>query len=136
MTRNKDPFARFAVTRPSQLVTKSDQWYDDARFLHRSKRYAAAMYLGGFVVECLLKRALWGRRSEPAVRKLFFASHDLAELLDANKDLASRMQADRTRAYDQFVQLTSWTVRFRYNPRKPHADDARVFMRRLKETRE
>lgn len=131
---SRDPFSRFGVTKRTQLITKSDQWFDDTQFVYRAERLSAALYLGGFVLECLLKAALWERRTEDRVRNLLF-SHDLSGLLEANTDLASTMRADPLGRYEQFVKLSSWTVRFRYNPKRIDPEDARIFLDRLKEVR-
>jgi HEPN domain-containing protein len=104
-------------------------------FLFESKRYAASMYLGGFVIECLLKSALWNRREEPAIHTLIFKSHDLEKLLVSNKWLESKMQDGASDVHDRFVNLTGWTVRFRYNPARPTFEDATMFMKSLKEVR-
>jgi hypothetical protein len=132
--QQRDPFAPFQVTKKSQLTTKSDQWFDDAEHLRKAERYAAALYLGGFVVECLLKASLWDRRFESHVRPLLY-SHDLSALRAANGALDGEMQADRLGVHEQFVRLSNWTVRVRYNPRKVARQDAEDFMRRLKEVR-
>lgn len=133
--RKRDPFVAFTVTKSSQLKTKSDQWYDDCRFLFQSQRYAASLYLGGFVVECLLKCSLWVRRNEPVIRILLFTSHDLEGLLLANQGLDKQMRADASDVHERFVKLTGWTVRFRYNPARPTFEDATQFMKNLQEVR-
>ncbi len=73
--------ARFAITKPSQLRDKSHQWFSDVQFLHEHERWSPLIYLGGFVIECLLKSVLWPRRTEPPVGQLLWRSHDLGELL-------------------------------------------------------
>ena len=134
--RRRDPFAQFAVSKKTQLTTKSDQWFDDAKFLHvKAKRYGAALYLGGFVIECLLKAALWDRREERRVWDLLF-SHDLTALLELNASLARSLRSDRQNRYEQFVRLSNWNVRVRYNPRPVRKEDADDFMRRLQEVRQ
>lgn len=64
----RDPFAPFQITKKSRLTTKSDQWLDDSEYLWKSKRYAAALYLGGFVIEGLLEAGLCDRRFQPQIR--------------------------------------------------------------------
>lgn len=130
----RDPFAEFNIRRATQLVTKSDQWFDDVQFLYGSRRYAAALYLGGFVIECLLKARLWPRRFEPKIRPLLF-SHRLGELLKADVNLSSALKSDPHAPYEQFVHLSTWTVRVRYNPRGIDPQDAAGFLRRLREVR-
>lgn len=134
--KRPDPFAPFAVTKKTQLATCSDQWFKDVEFLCRqTKRYRAALYLGGFVIECLLKAALWERRWEKRVRGLLF-SHDLTALLEVNPRLAKALRSDRQNRYEQFVRLSTWTVKVRYNPKPVRQEDAGDFMRRLKEVRQ
>ena len=132
----RDPFAKFDVTKKTQLTTTSNQLYDDTKFLYKEgQRYAAALYLGGFVIECLLKAALWKRRQEKPIRRLLF-THDLHKLLEMNTSLAKALRADRQGLYQQFVRLSTWNVRFRYNPKNIPKSDADDFMRRLKEVRQ
>jgi HEPN domain-containing protein len=131
----RDPFATFAIKRKAQLITKSDQLFADTRFLFKSKRHAAALYLGGFVVECLLKAAVWKRRHEKKIGQLLY-SHNLTALLEHNSGLAENIRrADAGAIYIQFVRLSNWNVRFRYNPAPVAYKDAEDFMRRLSEVR-
>lgn len=133
--RRRNPFAPLAVTKKTQLATSSDQWFNDAQFLHKqTRRYRAALYLGGFAIECLLKAALWDRRRESRVRDLLF-SHDLTALLEVNSRLAAALRADRQNRYEQFVRLSTWNVKVRNNPGRIDQEDADDFMRRLKELR-
>ena len=132
----RDPFIPFRVRKKTQLTTKSDQWFKDAKYLHeKAKRYDAAVYLGGFVVECLLKAALWARRREKQVEVLLY-SHDLTRLLEVNVSLANRLRAEPQDLYQQFVRVANWNVGIRYNPAAIQKADADDFMRRLKEVQE
>jgi HEPN domain-containing protein len=133
--RRQEPFAHFGVTKASQLVTKSDQWFSDVQLLYRNGRYAAALYLGGFVIECLLKAALWNRRFEGRIRSILYGSHDLERLLGLNAELRQAYLAAPARLRESFSELSAWTVRVRYNPRRPSAADAEAFVGRLREVR-
>ena len=82
----------------------------DVEFLYRNGRYAAALYLGGFVVECLLKAALWRRRFEARMRSLLFRSHDLGELLDASVPLPEALSRETQGLTDGFRVLAGWSV--------------------------
>ena len=143
VSRKKNPgsakalrvFSSFGITKASQLKTKSDQWFEDVQFLFRNERYSAAVYLGGFVIECLLKASLWSRRQDDAIRSLIFRSHDLPRLLHANSALERDMQRDKLRNHAHFVQISSWHVRIRYNPRQVHREDADAFLAHLREVR-
>lgn len=134
--RKRDPFAPFRVSRPTQIVTKSDQLFKDVEFLYKQKRFALVLYLGGFVVECLLKAALWKRRHERGVRELLFG-HDLARLLAASPVLSRDMERDRLGAYNYFyfVRVSSWHVGIRYNPKQVAPEDADAFLTQLREVR-
>lgn len=129
-----DLFQRFQIARATQLTTKSDQWYEETLLAQQRERYSLTLYLGGFVIECLLKASLWSRRFEPRVRALLFASHDLAALLATNPALSRGLEGDLS-VHSSFVRLTSWHVRFRYNPKRATREDAGEFLRRLREVR-
>jgi hypothetical protein len=130
-----DPFKRFSIQRKTQLLTKSDQWYDDARFLHRAGRYEAFLYLGSFAIECLLKAALWHRRHEERIRGLLFA-HELDGLMAANPELSLAWDREGGEVHQRFVQICTWNVRIRYNPRKVDRGTADRFMTCLCEVRQ
>lgn len=128
---------RFSITRAAQLKEKSNQWFDDVQFLHQEARWSAAVYLGGFVIELLLKAALWRRRNEPAIRKLLFSTHELDLLLRHCGDLHAEMNkrgCDAVRS--SFSAVTVWSVRIRYNPKRPSAADAGDYLGRIREVRQ
>lgn len=133
--RSRPLFAPFCIQRKNQLIAKSDQWFNDVGYLYKGERFSASIYLGGFVVECLLKAALWPRRFEEAIRRLLYASHDLTDLLEANPTLAQSLRNDNTGNYELFVRLSNWNVRVRYNPTRIGKQDADKFMRQLTEIR-
>lgn len=131
-----DQLGSFVPRSPGQLKTKSDQWFADARFLLSHHRFAAAVYLGGFVIELLLKAMLWPRRAEPPIGAKIFSTHDLFELLELNRVLERALHSPELKsAYDSFQFLANWTVHVRYNPKSPSAEEARDFWRRLEEVR-
>jgi hypothetical protein len=122
----------FSVTKASQLRTKSDQWHADARFLHDSRRYAASVYLGGFVIELMLKAALWPRRREPRIASLLHRSHDLRQLVEECQAIWAEIQKPpHARVLQSLEFLASWSVRIRYNPKQPSADDSADYRRRV-----
>ena len=133
--RTDELFVAFRPQRPAQLKSKSDQWLEDVVFLFRHHRFNAAIYLGGFVVECLLKASLWSRRKEPHIKRLIFQSHDLTDLLELNKELSRQMEKDSLDTHRSFVQIANWNVRFRYNPKRVTHQDAQRFMQDLREVR-
>ena len=129
--------SQFSITKASQLREKSNQWFRETEFLFRNERRAAFVYLGGFVIECLLKYALWPQRHRPEIRKLLWGSHDLDKLLAACGALERELSKppwDGVR--ESFEFLKSWSVRIRYNPKCPSAHDVRDYRRRLSEVRQ
>ncbi len=128
--------ACFAITRPSQFREKSSQWFSDVVFLQKHERWSPLIYLGGFVIECLLKSVLWPRRNEPRMRQLLWRSHDLMELLAGCTALDAEIRKPAfAGVWSAFEFLASWTVRIRYNPKRPSTDDARAYWQRLTEVR-
>jgi hypothetical protein len=128
--------SRFAITKPSQLREKSDQWFNEVEFLHEHERWSPLIYLGGFVIECLLKSVLWTRRAEPRAAQLVGRSHDLGQLLAECAALDAEIRKPAfAQVRSAFEFLASWTVRIRYNPKRPSAADARMYWQRLVEVR-
>lgn len=126
----------FSVEKASQLRAKSDQWFADTEFLFKSKRWASCVYLGGFVIELLLKSELWAQRNDPVIRKLLYSSHDLDQLRLACRRIDAKLSSPlENQIGSRFESLASWSVRIRYNPKIPSAGDAKFFMIRLKEVR-
>lgn len=142
---------------PTQLRTVSDRRFDDAQCLLKTGQTAranGAMYLGGFVIECLLKAHLlvvhgWlqttrspeGRStSEQRLWNLCYRSHELDEILDNLPSVTERLQvAEReghSRLLDGLKKLCGqWTIYARYSPRQADIEDAREFLSRVKEVK-
>lgn len=138
-TRHKGPLRvllGFSISRPTQLLEKSHQLFGDVEFLFNSGRDATAIYLSGFVIELMLQAKLFDRRLEPHMATLIYRSHDLdalmAECSVLENDLSSPVYAG-VRA--SFMAIKSWSVRLRYNPKRPSRGDATVYRRHLNEVR-
>lgn len=143
--------------RPTQLRTVANRRFDDADALRRTGQNAranGAMYLGGFVVECLLKARLLERfrwlqsagspqgRSRPDQRlwSLCYRSHDLdeilAELPAVTERLARLGQRDSSRLLQSFKSICAqWSIYARYSPYNADIDDARTFLDQIEELR-
>ncbi len=141
--------------RPSQLRTVAERRLADARYLRdsrRNERANGAMYLSGFVVECLLKAALlesnpWlqnasrpvGRtESDQDLWSLCYRSHDLSEILARIPHLFTRMQrleaGTRSRLMsDLRATCDQWTIFARYSPHSATMKEAGEFLARVEE---
>jgi hypothetical protein len=141
--------------RPSQLRTVADRRFGDADALRRTGRNAranGAMYLGGFVIECLLKAKLlekrgWlqAARSSEGLSKndvhlwsLCYRSHDLDAILAKLPEIDERLSRVEQRGSNRLIQslksiCAGWTVYARYSPRSADIDDAESFLEQIKE---
>jgi hypothetical protein len=157
--RRRNGLAIFRKTRlrPSQLRTVSDRRFDDAFTLCQTGRNAranGAMYLGGFVIECLLKaglleRFVWlqsarspeGRNSEDQrLWSLCYRSHDLDEILERMPHVQERLlqheQGESRRLTQSLKSVCAhWTVHARYSPYNADIEDARTFLDQVEELR-
>ena len=136
----------------------AERRFGDAEHLRKSNENARAngvFYLGGLVIECLLKAALLEEHPElstPAnddvlsrsgrhVRDLIYRSHALDQMLDALPDLRERLEAqDRrrgTRWADTLTRICeTWTIFARYSPRSETMDRAGKFLDQVRELKE
>lgn len=127
---------KFSIRKASQLREKSNQLFEDAQFLCEAERWSTFVYLGGIVIERLLKAELWPRRHGPRIARLIYSSHDLAEMLEACPQLQRELERPTKVRVDRcFRGLCDGGVRVRYNPKKPSAEDGnqyRVWLRELR----
>jgi hypothetical protein len=149
-------FERPRKLTPGQLRAVADRRYDDAMCLLKSgenARMNGAMYMGGFVVECLLKAILLERhanlqrRVDPATLSetdheafVLLFGHALDEMLlflpEVRKKLAFLRNADGKPLWPAFqVVCEQWTVYARYSPKHATAEDARQFLITVSEAR-
>ncbi|MBC8236237.1 HEPN domain-containing protein [bacterium] len=97
----------------------------DARVLVRrgNKRYTGAVYLGGYVIECLLKAAICvEQRTERLPVK--YRTHELESLLETTgyrPTMTPEIAA-------KFRVIVGWNVQLRYQGRQYQANDARTFL--------
>ena len=90
---------------------------EDAGVLLRERRYAGAIYLVGYAVECLLKWAIT-RRQQRIYLPTEFEVHGLDTLL-LEAGLAEALRRERT-VWDIFAALAdSWGPELRYLAKAP-----------------
>jgi len=136
--------------KPSQLLTVAQRRLDDAEWLRKSGQNAranAVFYLGGFVVECLLKAKMLERYrfmqhvgsprdlsdQDREVWNLIYRSHDLEEMLERLPEMRQRMmEADRREGTQRVEALSTvceqWTIFARYSPKMQTMAEAEVFL--------
>lgn len=141
--------------RPTQLRTVADRRFDDADALRqtgRNPRANGAMYLGGFVIECLLKAKLLERfawlqnagspegreKDERHLWSLCYRSHDLDEILARLPEIQARLSRMEQRQSSRLTQslksvCAQWTIYARYSPYNANIDDARRFLDQIEE---
>src|SRR6266496_3786305 len=150
----RDIFAKARLS-PGQLRSVADRRYDDAVALRdtgKNARANGAMYLGGFVLECLLKAALleeyrWlqtartdeGRsRQERRLWSLCYRSHELDQILAHLPRIVERLARVEQRESQRLTRsLRSlcgrWNIYARYSPQTTDMTDARLFLEQVKE---
>ena len=108
---NRADFKELALTR-----------LDDAKILINKKRYSAAYYVAGYVIECALKACLAkkARRHEfppkpEEVRKSYY-THDLQDLAKAS-GLLVELEKGRPSLATYWTTVKDWTGASRYDPR-------------------
>ena len=139
----------------SQLRTVARRRYDDAECLRESGKNPRAngvFYLGGFVIECMLKARLLEQyptvaakrnpaelsKSDRDIWKLIFVSHELDAMLGKLPDLSKQMLAaksgDGTGALANLNRICGeWTIFARYSTQSETMHEASRFLDRIKE---
>lgn len=142
---------------PRQLRTVADRRYGDAEYLRQSGQNARAngvFYLGGFVIECLLKARLLDQypsmqtafstqglsSSDQALWLLIYRSHDLDEMLgylpDIERKLAAADQIDGAGRQRKLKTICAeWSIFARYSPHSETMKAAEDFLDNIKELR-
>lgn len=132
------------------MRTVAERRFADADCLRKTgqnERANGAMYLGGFVIECLLKAKLlekhkWlqgspgdlSKRSKPEreLYSLCYQKHDLDGLL-AHLPHVTQVLSSRGLLKSLKDICGSWTVFARYSPRATTSENAKAFLADIKE---
>jgi hypothetical protein len=142
---------------PAQLRSAAGRRFDDTDALRKTGENARAngvFYLGGFVIECLLKARLLERfpsmqaakssdGMSPQDREIFnliYRWHDLDDMLPHLPDVESAMlRADQREGTQRLKRLKEicarWNIFARYFPRSEKMHAAVVFLDHVKEIR-
>jgi hypothetical protein len=144
--------------RPSQLRTVAERRFGDAKCLLESgknERANGAMYLAGFVIECLLKARLvekypWLRNAgshaglqdwQQPIWSLCYRRHDLDEILVHLPQVQNRLSnLDQHGAHRLVESLkfvcAEWSIFARYSPQSATLAEANKFLGRVQELKE
>ncbi len=109
------------LERQSVLMHIADRRRGDASALLQKKRYDGAVYLGGYVVECMLKAAICQWIGEERLPECYM-THDLNWL----REQAALVIESRLRKPWQDVAI--WDVTARYSSQVISAQSARQFI--------
>jgi hypothetical protein len=143
---------------PRQLRAVAQRRFGDADCLRRTGDNARAngvFYLGGFVIECLLKAKMLDRfasmqtalspeklsESDRRIWSLIYRSHDLKQMLFHLPELERKlMLADRNEGTRRLEGLRSicqgWTIFARYSPHSEKMKDAGDFLDEIQDLKE
>jgi len=154
--KSTDIFQKRRLT-PTQLRAVAELRFNDAQCLLESGKNAranGAIYMGGFVIECLLKAVLLERHEnlqrpvDPARlskqdRQIYdlLYSHRLDAMLDVLPDLRAKLQVitddDGRPVWPRFRAVCEqWTVYARYSPKLAKAQEARRFLDTIQEVKQ
>jgi hypothetical protein len=155
MARKPDIFSRQRLT-AGQLRSVAEKRFGDAQCLVASgvkARFAGAMYVAGFVIECLLKALLLERhrnlagivdpaslsKTDREAYGLLF-SHNLADLLDLLPEVEAKLtkvnDSGSRSLWDDLAEVCAqWTIYARYSPRDASKEEAQRFIAAIDEVR-
>jgi len=115
----------------------------EAEYL-KKEHPAGAIYLGGYVIECMLKWAICQRHGKiyledlpdqkSAERVIGARGHDFDFLLDVS-GLRPLLKRDN-QLYRNFGQMSFWSVKLRYNPKLGNIRSAVRFLASVNELRD
>jgi len=142
---------------PGQLRTVADRRFGDAWYLRMSQLNARAngvIYLGGFVIECLLKASLlekhrWLQTTRSPERLasherhlwlLCYKWHDLQALLEELPEVLTRLKLREIQGRPGLIRhlkqiCAEWTVFARYSPQSATIGQARDFLEQVREVK-
>jgi hypothetical protein len=155
MPAKPDIFTKLRLT-PGQLRAVAEKRFGDARCLletRKQERANGAMYMAGFVVECLLKALLLERhpnlqkpvdparlsKSDREVHELLY-KHELDDMLGFLPELEKKLSTVTTKsglnAWQELRTICEeWTVYARYSPASAKLDRASNYLETVEEVK-
>jgi len=121
------------LERKNVLLQISNDRLKDATVLLKNIRYNGAVYLGGYVIECLLKAAICARLRRDTLPSEY-RTHDLDSLMRSS-GLFPSMAANAS-LYPQYIRIKVWSVALRYRGTRYDADAAKKFLSAVKKVKQ
>ncbi len=139
------------------MAAVAERRFDDAAALRKTSQNARAngvAYLGGFVIEILLKARLVDKFPEIAKKRqhqvsdveqeiwrLIWRNHDLDGMLSKMPELEASLQKKGERDQKHYLaQLkticATWTIQARYSSRTMKMDEAATFLEKVRTLKE
>jgi hypothetical protein len=121
--RRTVPYHRYAVTRRTYLEAAARERLKDAQALQKAERYIGAQYMGGYVIECLLKCIICSKYGEVRLEKaevsmsrqrgrtVSLRTHELDVLL-SYANLRNSIQVEGL--WEKFRIVNEWSSELRY----------------------
>jgi HEPN domain-containing protein len=121
---------RRLLERKTVLLQISRERFADAKVLLRQKRYNGAVYLGGYVIECLLKAAVCVQLRRDTLPGEY-RTHELGRLLRSS-GLMQDLRNDAILLV-RYSTVEEWNVEIRYRGAHCSAQEATKFLDAVKE---
>jgi hypothetical protein len=96
------------------FIQAQGERFKDARALLRTERWGGAIYLGGYVIECLLKAKILKHLGVPDLPRDYW-HHDLLRLMDVSRVTWELKLPQYRSVQDVMLLITdTWNVTMRY----------------------
>jgi hypothetical protein len=156
MAATQGIFAKLRL-KPDQLRAAAEKRFGDSKCLTNSgsnDRANGAIYMAGFVIECLLKALLLDRHpnlrsginpaalssSDKEVFDLIYRSHELDDMCGFLPELKGKLGAVKTKSglpvWNRFEEICAeWTIQARYSPRSATIAEAHRYLEIVEEVK-
>lgn len=121
--------------RKGRLLQAHEERLRDAYVLLRGGRWSGAIYVAGYVIECLLKAAILSRVGLSVLPSRYW-HHDLERLV-VDAHLRRELEAEMSDEMEQCMGLLSraWDVSIRYQPGAHERCEAEEFLLKMETVR-
>lgn len=139
--RRTVPYHRYVVTRRTHLEAAARERLKDAQALQKSNRYIGAQYMGGYVIECLLKCIICSKYGEVRLEKteasisrqrgktVSLRTHELDVLL-SYANLRNSIQVEGL--WERFIIVNEWSSELRYYSGRVTFEQSERFLEAIK----